>query len=92
MEKSQLKTIRVNIRATCHQKNLIAQAAKIKQITVSNFILEKACEAAQQIISEKSHFLLSPQKWEAFSEALDTPPKNILALKKLLTEPGVFDE
>ena len=67
-------------------------AAEIKQTTVSNFLLENAMSAAQQVMAEQVHFLLSPSKWRAFHAALDAPPKKNTALKKLLMTKGVLDE
>jgi uncharacterized protein (DUF1778 family) len=73
------------------QKDVIARAANLKQTTVTNFMVEHAFEAAQQILADQAHFYLSPKKWDEFCAALDAPPKQLPALRKLLTEPGVFD-
>ena len=35
---------------------------------------------------------LPPDRWRAFCETLDAPPRDIPALRKLLTEEGIFDE
>jgi uncharacterized protein (DUF1778 family) len=43
----------LNIRVTPQQKEIITRAAYIRQTTVSNFVLEQACEAAQQIVLEQ---------------------------------------
>lgn len=40
---------------------------------------------------ESVRFSLSEERWQAFCEALDAPPKEIPALRKLLTEPSLFD-
>ena len=39
----------------------------------------------------RTQFFLSEAKWLAFCEALDAPAKDIPELRKLLTEPGIFD-
>ena len=36
-------------------------------------------------------FVLSADDWQAFSAALDAPARDIPELRRLLTEPGVFD-
>ncbi|BDC47968.1 hypothetical protein F183_A02840 [Bryobacterales bacterium F-183] len=74
------------------QKDVIARAAELKQTTVTNFMVEQAFQAAQQILADQTHFYLSPEKWEEFCAALDAPPKKKPRLKKLLTQPSVFDE
>lgn len=85
------KGTRFSIRASALQKKVIAQAARIKQVTMSEFVLEQALLAAQQVIGEQAHFSLPPKQWKAFCEALDAPPKSVPALRRLLTKPGVFD-
>jgi uncharacterized protein (DUF1778 family) len=82
----------LNIRATLKQKQIISQAAKLKHTTVSNFVLEKAFEAAQATVLEQRHFVLSAEQWDKFCEALDGPAREFPGLQKLLTEPGVFDQ
>jgi predicted DNA-binding antitoxin AbrB/MazE fold protein len=42
-------------------------------------------------LTESVQIRLSEEDWQQFCEALDAPPKNIPALRKLLTEPSVFD-
>jgi predicted DNA-binding antitoxin AbrB/MazE fold protein len=41
---------------------------------------------------DQSHFVLSPERWEAFCALLDSPPRQIPALQKLLTQPSVLDD
>jgi predicted DNA-binding antitoxin AbrB/MazE fold protein len=36
-------------------------------------------------------FVLPPDRWQAFCDALDAPPRVIPALRKLLTEASVLD-
>jgi predicted DNA-binding antitoxin AbrB/MazE fold protein len=40
---------------------------------------------------DETYFVLSPERWEAFCALLDRPPKEIPALRKLLTQPSVLD-
>jgi predicted DNA-binding antitoxin AbrB/MazE fold protein len=42
--------------------------------------------------ADAAHFLLSTERWEEFCDALDAPPRDSPALRKLLTEPSVFDD
>jgi predicted DNA-binding antitoxin AbrB/MazE fold protein len=41
--------------------------------------------------ADQTEFTLSPEGWQRFCEALDAPPRDIPALRKLLTEATVFD-
>jgi uncharacterized protein (DUF1778 family) len=86
------KEARLNLRVSLHEKELIEKAAEIKRSTASKFILHNAYEAACEVLSAQTNFLLPDKQWKEFCQALDTPTRTIPALKKLLTEPGVFDE
>ena len=84
--RSRLKESKVQLRLRPSQKEVIAQAARLKQTTLTGFVVEHAVSAAQQVLADQVHFELSPERWEAFCSALDRPPKEIPALRKLLTE------
>jgi len=85
------KASRFSIRASATQKRVIAEAARIKDTTISDFVLEQSLTAAQQIIADQVQFRLPKKQWEKFCEALDAPPKTMPALRRLLTKPGLFD-
>jgi predicted DNA-binding antitoxin AbrB/MazE fold protein len=51
--------------------------------------LDEESDAADT--ADELHFALPPDRWQAFCEALDAPPKDIPALRKLLTEASLFD-
>ena len=85
------KATKVQLRLRPAQKAALAKAAALRHTSLSNFMLEHACEAAQQVLAEQTDIVLSPADWRAFAKALDAPPRHVPALKKLLTEPSVFD-
>ena len=86
------KQARFNIRATTRQKEVITRAAQLRDTTVSDFIMESAYDAAIQILADDTHIVMPPEQFEAFCAALDaSPPTNLDALRKLLTEPSVLD-
>jgi uncharacterized protein (DUF1778 family) len=87
-----LRDTKVQLRMRPLQKDIIARAAELKQTTLTNFMLEHAFEAAQRVLADQMHFYLSPEKWDEFVAALDAPPRDLPQLRRLLTEPGVFDE
>lgn len=85
------KESRFSIRASEAQKKVIAQAARIKETTMSEFVLEQSLVAAQQVLANQAQFTLPKKQWEKFCAALDAKPRSIPALRRLLTRPGVFD-
>src|ERR1044072_9225828 len=85
------KASRFRNRASATQKRVIAEAARIKNTTISDFVLEQSLTAAQQVIADQVQFRLPKKQWKEFCDALDAPPKTILALRRLLTKPALFD-
>lgn len=85
------KSSRLSIRASEHKKTVIARAARIRNTTLSEFIVENAYQTAQEVIAEQAQFTLNKKEWKAFCEALDAPPKDVPAIRKLLITPSVFD-
>ncbi len=49
---------RFSIRASATHKRVIAEAARIKDITISEFVLEQSLTAAQQVIADQVQFRL----------------------------------
>jgi uncharacterized protein (DUF1778 family) len=89
---SLLKTTKIQLRLRRDQKELLARAAKMRQTSLSNFMLEHAYEAARAVLAEQIDILMPPAEWEAFCKALDAPPQRIPALSKLFAEPSLFNE
>jgi Protein of unknown function DUF104/Protein of unknown function (DUF1778) len=57
------------------------------RVTVS-FATEATDANAQP---ETVHFVLPPDRWQAFCDALDAPPRDIPALRRLLQGATLFD-
>lgn len=86
-----VKPARLSLRASVSQKYILEEAARVKQTSVTEFVLQTACEAAHEVLAEEGRIRLPKADWDAFRKALDAPPRHIPALNKLLTTPGVFD-
>lgn len=86
------KTAYLNIRISKQQKEVIGQAAALRKVSLSEFVIENAFEAATQVLADNTRFVLSSEKWEQFCKALDAPPKTLPALKELFSRPSPFDE
>jgi uncharacterized protein (DUF1778 family) len=85
------KSERIDVRTTPAVKKILQEAAAASHKSVSDFVLEKALIAADEALANRRFFELSAEKWAEFQEALDRPVQNKPNLKKLLSEPGVFD-
>ncbi len=60
------------------------QLAEKQEVTLT---IESGASAGD----DQAHFVLPPDRWEEFCDALDAPPRDIPALRKLLTEASVLD-
>ena len=89
--KNNQKDERLFLRVSSSQKEVLEKAAELKHTSLSNFVLENSYAAAQEIIANQVHFILTDEQWELFNEALNSPPKEIPALKKLFSKQSVFD-
>ena len=87
----QTRTKRFNLRATSRQERLIKVAAERQGLNVTDFILESACEKAEETLSEQTRFVLNDKQWKLFMEALDRPPQAIPQIGKLFSEPSVAE-
>jgi uncharacterized protein (DUF1778 family) len=85
------KEERLNIRVSPKQKEVISLAAQLTHTTVSAFVVNTAYLAAEEVLTNQSEFILSKSAWDQFCAALDAPPKELPKLKKLLTEPSIFE-
>ncbi len=85
------KTSRIGLRATPQQHILIQQAAEIKRKNMSEFILESACAAAENVLLDQRLFFLNDAQWIAFQEALNHPAEVKPTLKKLIEEKAPWE-
>ncbi len=72
-------------------KSLLAQAARARRMNMSQFVLEASLDAARAIVADQTEIRLSPEQWDAFFQRLDTPPRDMPALRQLFSEPDPFD-
>ncbi len=80
------------LRVTAKQKAVIEHAAKLKQSTITNFIIDKAYQAAEEVILDQRHFVLDEKQWRAFNKALYAPAKDLPRLRQLLSEPDIWED
>ncbi|HEM8659598.1 TPA: DUF1778 domain-containing protein [Klebsiella aerogenes] len=76
--------IQLNIRAKESQRALIDAAAEILHKSRTDFILEMACQAAENVILDRRVFNLSDEQYVEFIDMLDAPVEANPALDKLL--------
>ncbi len=86
------KDQRLSLRVSIVEKTALESASQSVNMTTSEFVIRHAMASAEEILADRTRFLLSADQWEAFSARLDQPPRAIPAVMKLMTEPSPFDE
>ncbi|BAY90566.1 MULTISPECIES: type II toxin-antitoxin system TacA family antitoxin [unclassified Tolypothrix] len=85
------RTERIDIRTSAIVKKMLQQAAAASHKNVSEFLLEHGLIAAQEALTNRKLFVLDDEQWQAFQDALDSPSTEKPRLRRLLTEPSVFE-
>ena len=67
------KSVSINIRAKAKQRDLIDQAAERLGRSRSDFMLEAACNLAENVLLDQTFFALEPDAFAKFQAMLDTP-------------------
>jgi uncharacterized protein (DUF1778 family) len=87
------KETRISVRIKRTQKAVIAKAARLRQTTLTDFVVDQAYQAASQLVADQTQFLMTPAQFKKFCQVLDHPPaKNLKAMQKLLNERSVLDD
>jgi uncharacterized protein (DUF1778 family) len=90
-ENSTARSSRLGFRATPRQQVLIRRAAEITHKSVTEFVLDSACEAAANALLDQRLFLVDDEAWQKFQDALDEPAKVKPKLQKLIKEKAPWE-
>ncbi len=91
MTQTETRNEKLDLRLTPSAKRALQSAATAARRSVSEFVLESALARAAETLPDRQRFGLDAKQWAAFQAALDAPPAPAPRLKKLLTEPSVFE-
>jgi len=83
---------RFQLRATGEQEQLIKAAAERTGVSVTEFILKQACEAAEMALAERRSFEVEGAAWGRFLEKLERPARRHERLAQLFAEPHGIEE
>ena len=78
------KTSRIDLRISDEDKSLLEQAADIKNVSLSNYILSIIMKQAELDVRTNENLILSDEGAKFVLDLLDNPPEPTPALKKLI--------
>ncbi|MDB9311836.1 DUF1778 domain-containing protein [Spirulina sp. CS-785/01] len=87
----QNRQVTLNIRAKQEQRDLIDRAAELQGKNRSEFMLDSACQKAQDVLLEQTFFGLDEEQFEQFIALLDAPPTENEKLQTLLNKKAPWD-
>jgi uncharacterized protein (DUF1778 family) len=83
-ERTAARNQAINIRASRRQRDLIDQAAHTLGKSRSEFMLETACRAAEDVLLSQTFFRLNQEDFDRFNAILGNPPAPSDELRVLL--------
>jgi uncharacterized protein (DUF1778 family) len=86
------RTARFGLRATPQQEAVLRRAAEVAQKSMTDFILDSACQAAEQTLLDQRLFLVSGAQSEALLDLLDRPEQDNAGLQALFARRAPWAE
>jgi uncharacterized protein (DUF1778 family) len=80
----EIKRETLNIRIKPEERNLIDRAAKTRGKNRTDFILDAARLAAEDVLLDQAVISVSPETYKQFVARLDMPPKPNVRLRKTM--------
>jgi uncharacterized protein (DUF1778 family) len=70
---STARSARLGVRATTEQEAVLRRAADVARKTLTDFILDSACKAAEQTLLDQRLFMVSGEQYVALIDLLERP-------------------
>ena len=88
---SSTRSARLGLRATPEQEGVLRRAAEVAHKSLTDFILDSACLAAEQTLLEQRLFMVSGQQYQALLDLLEQPEQANPGLAELFARPAPWD-
>jgi uncharacterized protein (DUF1778 family) len=80
---SSTRSARLGLRATPEQETVLRRAADVARKSLTEFILDSACQAAEQTLLDQRLFMVSDSQYQALMDLLDRPARDNDGLRAL---------
>lgn len=85
------RTSRLGLRATPAQETVLRRAAEAAHKSLTDFILDSACQAAEQTLLEQRLFMVSGRQYQAFLDLLERPEQGNDGVRDLFSRKAPWD-
>jgi uncharacterized protein (DUF1778 family) len=82
---SAARSSRLGLRATPEQEAVLRRAADVAHKSMTEFILDSACLAAEQTLLDQRLFMVSGSQYQALMELLERPEQTNEGLRDLFS-------
>lgn len=85
------RSTRLGLRATPQQETVLRRAAEVTHKSLTDFILDSACQAAEQALLDQRLFLVTGSQSQALLDLLDRPAQDNAGLRDLFSRKAPWD-
>lgn len=85
------RSARLGLRATPEQELVLRRAADVAHKSLTDFILDSACLAAEQTLLDQRLFLVSGGQYQSLMDLLDQPEQPNPGLQDLFSRKAPWD-
>jgi len=86
------RSARLGLRATPEQERVLRRAAEAAHKSLTDFILESACQAAEQTLIDQRLFVVSNEQALSLLDLLERPAEEDSALRDLFSRPEPWEK
>jgi uncharacterized protein (DUF1778 family) len=83
---------RIEFRTTLQVRRLVERAVEASGSNLTDFAEASLVEAAQRVMADRKHFVLSDQAAQEWDAINDCPARELPGLRRLMERPSPFDE
>ena len=85
------RSARLGLRATPEQETVLRRAADVAHKSLTDFILDSACRAAEQTLLDQRLFMVSDGRYQDLLDLLERPLEENAGLRELFSRPAPWD-
>jgi len=86
------RSARLGLRASREQVVVLRRAAEVAHKSLTDFILDSACLAAEQTLLDQRLFMVSGSRYQALMDLLERPEQPNESLRELFSRTAPWDK
>lgn len=88
---SATRSARLGLRATPEQEAVLRRAADLARKSLTDFILDSACQAAEQTLLDQRLFMVSGNQYQTLMDLLERPAQDNDGVRDLFARKAPWD-